>query len=90
MLPEMRHLSAGLKFADSYIFNPLVDVHQFRLFSLLCQGWEALRTFSACRSLKTATRGQVKDYRDWGVALVQIQGSKLWFVIRSFGLKLAR
>lgn len=91
MLPEMRHLSAGLKFADSYVFNP----HKWMFTNFDCSAYfvkdtEALlRTFSILPEyLKTATRGQVKDYRDWGVALGRrFRALKLWFVIRSFGVE---
>jgi len=38
--------------------------------------------------LKTRTRGQVNDYRDWGIPLGRrFRALKLWFVIRSFGLE---
>jgi aromatic-L-amino-acid decarboxylase len=38
--------------------------------------------------LKTQTRGQVNDYRDWGVPLGRrFRALKLWFVIRNFGVK---
>jgi len=91
MLPEMRHLAAGLKFADSYVFNP----HKWMFTNFDCSAYfvrdqEALiRTFSILPEyLKTATRGQVKDYRDWGVALGRrFRALKLWFVIRSFGVE---
>jgi aromatic-L-amino-acid decarboxylase len=37
--------------------------------------------------LKTRTRGQVNDYRDWGLPLGRrFRALKLWFVIRSYGL----
>ncbi|MCO5258068.1 MAG: aminotransferase class I/II-fold pyridoxal phosphate-dependent enzyme [Lentimicrobium sp.] len=91
MLPEMRHLTAGLKFADSYVFNP----HKWMFTNFDCSAYfvrdtEALtRTFSILPEyLRTATRGQVKDYRDWGVALGRrFRALKLWFVIRSFGVE---
>jgi len=37
--------------------------------------------------LKTNTRGQVNDYRDWGIPLGRrFRALKLWFVLRHYGL----
>lgn len=37
--------------------------------------------------LKTKTRGEVNDYRDWGIPLGRrFRALKLWFVIRGFGI----
>jgi aromatic-L-amino-acid decarboxylase len=48
-----------------------------------------VRTFDILPEyLKTRTRGQVNDYRDWGIPLGRrFRALKLWFVMRSFGLK---
>jgi aromatic-L-amino-acid decarboxylase len=38
--------------------------------------------------LKTRTRGDVNDYRDWGIPLGRrFRALKLWFVIRYYGLE---
>jgi aromatic-L-amino-acid decarboxylase len=46
-----------------------------------------IRTFEILPEyLKTRTRGQVNDYRDWGIPLGRrFRALKLWSVIRSFG-----
>ncbi|MFZ4550069.1 MAG: pyridoxal-dependent decarboxylase, partial [Bacteroidales bacterium] len=48
-----------------------------------------LRTFEILPEyLKTGNRGLVNDYRDWGIPLGRrFRALKLWFVIRSFGVK---
>ena len=48
-----------------------------------------LRTFEILPEyLKTATRGQVNDYRDWGIPLGRrFRALKLWMVLRSYGLE---
>jgi aromatic-L-amino-acid decarboxylase len=48
-----------------------------------------VRTFDILPEyLKTATRGQVNDYRDWGIPLGRrFRALKLWFVLRGFGLE---
>jgi len=51
-------------------------------------GTALLRTFEILPEyLKTASRGLVNDYRDWGIPLGRrFRALKLWFVIRSFGV----
>jgi len=46
-----------------------------------------IRTFEILPEyLKTRTRGQVNDYRDWGIPLGRrFRALKLWSVIRSYG-----
>jgi aromatic-L-amino-acid decarboxylase len=46
-----------------------------------------IRTFEILPEyLRTRTRGQVNDYRDWGIPLGRrFRALKLWSVIRSFG-----
>jgi aromatic-L-amino-acid decarboxylase len=91
ILPEHRHWLDGVELADSYVFNP----HKWMFTHFDCTAYyvkdhEALiRTFSILPEyLKTDSRGQVNDYRDWGVALGRrFRALKLWFVIRSFGVE---
>ncbi|MBK6962433.1 MAG: aminotransferase class V-fold PLP-dependent enzyme [Bacteroidales bacterium] len=91
VLPEMRHFAAGLELADSYVFNP----HKWMFTNFDCSAYFVrdpemlIRTFEILPEyLKTKTRGQVNDYRDWGVALGRrFRALKLWFVIRSFGVE---
>jgi len=91
VLPEMRHFAAGLELADSYVFNP----HKWMFTNFDCSAYFVrdpemlIRTFEILPEyLKTKTRGQVNDYRDWGVALGRrFRALKLWFVIRNFGVE---
>src|SRR5664279_4983352 len=51
--------------------------------SMLIKTFEILPEY-----LKTRTRGQVNDYRDWGVPLGRrFRSLKLWSVIRSYGVE---
>lgn len=91
VLPEMRHFADGLELADSYVFNP----HKWMFTNFDCSAYFVrdpemlIRTFEILPEyLKTRTRGQVNDYRDWGVALGRrFRALKLWFVIRNFGVE---
>jgi aromatic-L-amino-acid decarboxylase len=91
VLPEMRHFADGLELADSYVFNP----HKWMFTNFDCSAYFVrdpemlIRTFDILPEyLKTRTRGQVNDYRDWGVALGRrFRALKLWFVIRNFGVE---
>ncbi|HLO91934.1 MAG TPA: aminotransferase class V-fold PLP-dependent enzyme, partial [Lentimicrobium sp.] len=85
VLPEMRQYIKGLELADSYVFNP----HKWMFTNFDCSAYfvkdtEALiKTFEILPEyLKTSSRGQVNDYRDWGVALGRrFRALKLWFVL---------
>ena len=91
ILPENHHLIEGVEKADSFVFNP----HKWMFTNFDCTVYfvrdeEALiKTFEILPEyLKTSTRGQVKDYRDWGVPLGRrFRALKLWFVIRDFGIE---
>lgn len=91
MLPEYHDLIQGIEKADSFVFNP----HKWMFTNFDCTVYfindeEALiKTFEILPEyLKTSTRGQVKDYRDWGVPLGRrFRALKLWFVIRDFGIE---
>ncbi len=91
VLPEQRHWIEGVDQADSFVFNP----HKWLFTNFDCTAYfikdrEALiRTFEILPEyLKTKTRGQVNDYRDWGIQLGRrFRALKLWFVIRTFGVE---
>ena len=90
LLPEYRWMIEGIEKADSFVFNP----HKWMFTNFDCSAYfvkdkEALiRTFEILPEyLKTASRGLVNDYRDWGIQLGRrFRALKLWFVIRSFGV----
>ncbi len=91
ILPEYRWMIRGIEEADSFVFNP----HKWLFTNFDCSAYfvkdkEALiHTFEILPEyLKTPTRGQVNDYRDWGIPLGRrFRALKLWFVIRSFGVE---
>ncbi len=91
ILPELRPLACGVEKADSFVFNP----HKWMFTNFDCSAYfvkdkeTLIRTFEILPEyLKTATRGRVNDYRDWGIALGRrFRALKLWFVIRDFGVE---
>ena len=90
LLPEYRWMIEGIKKADSFVFNP----HKWMFTNFDCSAYfvndrdTLIRTFEILPEyLKTASRGLVNDYRDWGIPLGRrFRALKLWFVIRSFGV----
>jgi len=91
LLPEMRWMSRGVEYADSFVVNP--HKWMFTYFDCSCyfvQDKEALvRTFSILPEyLRTGVDAVVNNYRDWGVPLGRrFRSLKLWFVLRSFGVE---
>ncbi len=91
ILPEYRSLLEGIETADSMVFNP----HKWMFTNFDCtvlfmrDKEELIRTFEILPEyLKTSTRGEVHDYRDWGIPLGRrFRALKLWFVIRSYGVE---
>lgn len=94
VLPELDWLRDGLQLADSFVFNP----HKWLFTNFDCSAYyvkdkEALiKTFEILPEyLKTKTRGQVNDYRDWGIQLGRrFRALKLWFVMRTYGVDVLR
>lgn len=91
LLPEYRYLIEGSEYIDSFVFNP----HKWMFTNFDCSVYfvkdveHLIRTFEILPEyLKTRTRGEVNDYRDWGIPLGRrFRALKLWMVIRSYGLK---
>ena len=91
ILPEYSWLIEGKEYIDSFDFNP----HKWMFTNFDCSAYFVknagilIQTFEILPEyLKTRTRGQVNDYRDWGIPLGRrFRALKLWFVIRSFGLE---
>jgi aromatic-L-amino-acid/L-tryptophan decarboxylase len=91
LLPEYRWMIKGLELADSLVFNP----HKWMFTNFDCSAYfikdkeNLIRTFEILPEyLKTRSRGQVNDYRDWGIPLGRrFRALKLWFVIRSYGVE---
>lgn len=91
ILPEFRWMLDGFEYVDSFVFNP----HKWMFTNFDCTAYfvrdaaSLIRTFEILPEyLQTRTRGQVNDYRDWGVPLGRrFRALKLWSVIRSYGVK---
>ena len=89
ILPEFQWMLDGKEYIDSFVFNP----HKWMFTNFDCSAFftrdtaSLLRTFEILPEyLKTKTRGQVNDYRDWGIPLGRrFRALKLWSVIRSYG-----
>lgn len=90
LLPEYHWMTEGMGYADSFVFNP----HKWMFTNFDCSCYyikdvDVLKkTFEIMPEyLKTDNRGEVNDYRDWGVPLGRrFRALKLWFVMRGFGL----
>jgi aromatic-L-amino-acid decarboxylase len=90
ILPENQWMNKGLDYADSYVFNP----HKWLFTNFDCTAYyvKDASVLIKCMEilpeyLKTKTRGQVNDYRDWGIPLGRrFRALKLWFVLRHYGL----
>lgn len=90
LLPEYSWMIDGKEYIDSFVFNP----HKWMFTNFDCSAYfirdaeGLIKTFEILPEyLKTRTRGEVNDYRDWGIPLGRrFRALKLWFVIRSFGL----
>jgi aromatic-L-amino-acid/L-tryptophan decarboxylase len=89
--PELRHLQAGVEWADSYT----TDAHKW-----LLTGFDATLFWVADRAALTGAlailpeylrnaatdAGTVVDYRDWQIELGRrFRALKLWFVLRWYG-----
>ncbi|MEW6623909.1 MAG: aminotransferase class I/II-fold pyridoxal phosphate-dependent enzyme [Bacillota bacterium] len=91
LLEEKRFMLKGIDKADSFVFNP----HKWMFTNFDCSAYFVkdpgllIRTFEIHPEyLKTGVDAQVKNYRDWGIQLGRrFRALKLWFVIRSYGVK---
>ncbi len=90
ILPEFQWMLDGREYIDSFVFNP----HKWMFTNFDCSVFFIkhtallLKTFEILPEyLKTRTRGQVNDYRDWGVPMGRrFRALKLWSVIRMYGV----
>lgn len=90
-LPEYQWMINGLELADSFVFNP----HKWLFTNFDCTAYyikdadHLIKCFEILPEyLKTKNRGEVNDYRDWGVPLGRrFRALKLWFVMNSYGLE---
>jgi aromatic-L-amino-acid decarboxylase len=90
ILPECRWMWEGIEGADSLVLNP----HKWLGAAFDCSVYyvrdpeHLVRVMSTSPSyLQTAADGQVRNYRDWGIALGRrFRALKLWCLIRSQGV----
>jgi aromatic-L-amino-acid decarboxylase len=89
-LPELRWMSDGLEYADTFVVNP----HKWMMTNFDCSAYfvrdpgALVRTFEILPEyLKAAGTESADNYRDWGIQLGRrFRALKLWFVLRSFGV----
>jgi aromatic-L-amino-acid decarboxylase len=91
ILPEVRHILAGVERADSVLMNPhkWLAVH-FDCTAYFVRDPHALqRSFAANPEyLKTTHDPEVVNFRDWGIQLGRrFRALKLWFAIRHHGVE---
>ncbi|XP_044015333.1 tyrosine decarboxylase-like isoform X2 [Aphidius gifuensis] len=88
--PELRHLMAGIEYADSFNTNP----NKWLLVNFDCSClWvrDTVKLTSALvvdpLYLQHANSNESIDYRHWGIPLSRrFRALKLWFVLRSYGI----
>jgi aromatic-L-amino-acid/L-tryptophan decarboxylase len=89
VLPEMRHVLAGVERAQSFIFNP----HKWLYVSVDCSVLytnrpDLLRKSSSLSAevIRTAEDDQVVNYNEYGLQLGRrFRALKLWYVLRYYG-----
>jgi aromatic-L-amino-acid decarboxylase len=94
LLPECRHYWAGIEEADSIVLNP----HKWMTVAFDCSVYlvrdpqHLVRVMSTNPSyLQTPVDAQVRNYRDWGIALGRrFRALKLWMTLRDQGAEAIR
>jgi aromatic-L-amino-acid decarboxylase len=94
ILPECRGLWAGIEGADSIVVNP----HKWMTVAFDCTLYlvkdaeHLVRVMSTNPSfLQTPMDKQVRNYRDWGIALGRrFRALKIWFALRDQGMEAIR
>jgi aromatic-L-amino-acid decarboxylase len=94
LLPECRGMWAGIEGADSIVVNP----HKWMTVAFDCSLYlvrdpeHLVRVMSTNPSfLQTPMDAQVRNYRDWGIALGRrFRALKIWFALREQGMEAIR
>ena len=94
LLPECRHYWSGIEGADSIIVNP----HKWMTVAFDCTLYlvrdpeHLVRVMSTNPSfLQTPMDAQVRNYRDWGIALGRrFRALKIWVTLREQGVEAIR
>ncbi|XP_053575868.1 histidine decarboxylase [Bombina bombina] len=91
LCPEFRSLLNGVEYADSFTFNPSkwMMVHFDCTAFWVKDKYKLQQTFSVNPIyLRHANTGAATDFMHWQIPLSRrFRSLKLWFVIRSFGVK---
>ncbi|XP_029431634.1 histidine decarboxylase isoform X2 [Rhinatrema bivittatum] len=91
LCPEFRRFLDGVQFADSFTFNPSkwMMVHFDCTAFWVKDKYKLQQTFSVNPLyLRHANSGAATDFMHWQIPLSRrFRSLKLWFVIRSFGVK---
>ena len=93
LCPEFRFIHDGIKYADSYCFNP----HKWMFTNFDCDCFYVADREALIRALsilpeylrnQATESGAVIDYRDWQIPLGRrFRSLKLWFVLRYYGIE---
>lgn len=91
IIPSQQHFLKGVDGADSFVFNP----HKWLMTNFDCSCFyvtdtkHLINTYSHTPDYINAKPAElVNNYKDWGLPLGRrFRALKLWFVMRSFGLK---
>jgi aromatic-L-amino-acid decarboxylase len=94
LLPECRHLWAGIEAADSIVVNP----HKWLSIAFDCSLYlvrdpqHLVRVMSTNPSyLQTPVDAEVRNYRDWGIPLGRrFRALKVWITLREQGVEAIR
>ncbi|KAL4613306.1 histidine decarboxylase [Arapaima gigas] len=91
LCPELRGFLSGIEFADSFVFNPSkwMMVHFDCTAFWVKDKYKLQQTFTVDPVyLRHENSGAATDYMHWQIPLSRrFRSLKLWFVMRSFGVK---
>ncbi|XP_062860724.1 histidine decarboxylase [Trichomycterus rosablanca] len=90
LCPELRYLMAGIEYADSFVFNPSkwMMVHFDCTAFWVKDKMKLQQTFSVDPLYLRHDNSGATDFMHWQIPLSRrFRSLKLWFVLRSFGLK---
>ncbi|KAI5616596.1 histidine decarboxylase isoform X1 [Silurus asotus] len=90
LCPELRNFLSGIKYADSFVFNPSkwMMVHFDCTAFWVKDKFKLQQTFSVDPLYLRHDNSGATDFMHWQIPLSRrFRSLKLWFVLRSFGLK---
>uniref|UniRef100_A0A8C2CB93 Histidine decarboxylase n=1 Tax=Cyprinus carpio TaxID=7962 RepID=A0A8C2CB93_CYPCA len=90
LCPELRYFLSGIEFADSFVFNPSkwMMVHFDCTAFWVKNKMKLQQTFTVDPLYLRHENSDTTDFMHWQISLSRrFRSLKLWFVMRSFGLK---